>query len=1256
MISLKKLSFFIMLYVVIQFSLIVSPTVEASEAGQFNPIRLQAGFFGPSFGGIMGMDIDKDGNIYVVDHYTHTVWKFDSDGNYLKDWYNADPNLNIDPFHRPACIAVDAAGNMYITDYDNHRIQKFASDDTWIKSWGKYGKGNGQFDYSWGITIDSAGYVYVADARNNRVQKFTSDGTYITQFGGLSEPLYVAIDKDGNVYTTNRDYYSDNQWVQKYKADGTFLTQWTGDFKEVAGIVIDAEGNVYVADAGNHSIKKFTSNGEYLTEWGGFGTGNGQFNYPTDLAMDSAGNIYVTDTRNKRVQKMTPLPSTATLSSLTVNTGTLNPAFSSTRDNYSINVAHHVSTLTITAKAEDALAKINAEGKTPATGTLSEQVDLEVGNNTIPIIVTAQDGHSKKTYTLTVKRAPSTDATLKSLTLDHGTLSPAFSASREAYTVQVAHTVSALQITALTTNNGASTTINGSKKTTETVSLVAGQTKTIPIVVTAQDGNTKKTYTLTVTRAISTDATLKSLTTSSGTVSPLFTPNEENYTVQVDTSVTTVDVAAITTDSQASFTINGKQTTEETISLAAGQTKIIPIVVTAQDGKTTKTYTLTVTRAPSSDATLKSLTTSSGTVSPLFTPNEENYTVQVDTSVTTVDVAAITMDSQASFTINGKQTIEETISLAAGQTKIIPIVVTAQDGKTTKTYTLTVTRAPSSDATLQSLTVSNGTLSPAFTANEETYTVQVEHHVTTVDVAAITTDNQASLTINGKHTTAETVTLVAGQAVSIPLVVTAQDGIIQKTYTVMIARAPSSDATLQSLVVDNGILSPSFQPTTTIYTVQPAIAASTLQVTALPTNMDASVMINGHPTTADTITLTMSQPMTIPIIVTAQNGEQSVYTLLVQETIIPVASVMIQPTQLRLQVGEHPVALTATVYPINASNQRVSWRSNNPSVATVDEQGRVTPKSAGQAEIDVTTVDGGQTATAFITVEQVVVGNESTPSPAPMEEPTSGNNPSPPTSMTITFYTNGGTMLEPIKVAYHTKISDLPVPTREGYQFEGWYQDEAFTIPWAEDVLVRGDLALYAKWIALPAEELEAPKESQPKPSIVTFRDIEKHWAQEMIEALATQGIIQGYEDGTFRPNESISRQHVAALITRAFSFESVRTTDDFSDVPPMNPYYEAIRTLQQAGMIDGTEEGMFLPTEKMTRAQLAKVLVGMMELTPEGTTSFSDVSSDHWGAGYIATLEREGIALGDNGYFYPNKPVTRAQFVTFLYRIMYMQ
>ncbi|WP_341301327.1 InlB B-repeat-containing protein [Lysinibacillus sp. FSL H8-0500] len=269
--------------------------------------------------------------------------------------------------------------------------------------------------------------------------------------------------------------------------------------------------------------------------------------------------------------------------------------------------------------------------------------------------------------------------------------------------------------------------------------------------------------------------------------------------------------------------------------------------------------------------------------------------------------------------------------------------------------------------------------------------------------------------------------------------------------------------------------------------------------------------------------------------------------------------------------------------------------------------------------------------------------------------PISNNNDAPPAKVTITLHTNGGTAIAPIDIAYNTKISDLPIPTREGYRFAGWYQDEELTKPWAADTVLRENISLYAKWTALPVEEPQPQPEPEAPSPTVTFSDIQRHWAKEMIEELTAQGIIQGFEDGTFRPNESISRMHVAALLTRAFSFEQVRAGDDFKDVSPTHSYYEAIMTLQQAGIVDGTN-GAFLPNEKMTRAQLAKVLVGLMGRTPEGTSSFTDVASTHWSAGYIAVLEQEGIALGDNDKFNPNVPVTRAQFVTFLYRILQNQ
>jgi len=284
------------------------------------------------------------------------------------------------------------------------------------------------------------------------------------------------------------------------------------------------------------------------------------------------------------------------------------------------------------------------------------------------------------------------------------------------------------------------------------------------------------------------------------------------------------------------------------------------------------------------------------------------------------------------------------------------------------------------------------------------------------------------------------------------------------------------------------------------------------------------------------------------------------------------------------------------------------------------------------------------------TVNSPTTGGSTTSPPA-----SNDNDFYPPTTVKITLDTNGGTTLAPIEIAYNTKVSDLPVPTREGFRFDGWYQDVSFTKQWAEETLVRENIALYAKWTALPVTESETPQvpqQPQPTKPVVTFSDIERHWAKEMGEELATIGIIQGYQDGTFRPNAPISRMHVVALLTRAFSFEPVREAYDFSDVSSTHPYYDAIITLQQAGIIDGTN-GAFLPAENMTRAQLAKVLVGVLGLTPEGTSSFADVDSEHWSAGYIAVLEHEGIALGDNGKFRPNEPVTRAQFVAFLYRIM---
>jgi DNA-binding beta-propeller fold protein YncE len=91
-----------------------------------------------------------------------------------------------------------------------------------------------------------------------------------------------------------------------------YITQWgsygsgNGQFNAPLGVAVDSSGNVYVADWGaNNRVQKFTGNGVFITSWGGSGSGNGQFSNPGQVAVDSSGNVYVADAANNRVQKFT---------------------------------------------------------------------------------------------------------------------------------------------------------------------------------------------------------------------------------------------------------------------------------------------------------------------------------------------------------------------------------------------------------------------------------------------------------------------------------------------------------------------------------------------------------------------------------------------------------------------------------------------------------------------------------------------------------------------------------------------------------------------------------------------------------------------------------------------------------------------------------------------------------------------------------------------------------------------------------------
>jgi hypothetical protein len=352
----------------------------------------------------------------------------------------------------------------------------------------------------------------------------------------------------------------------------------------------------------------------------------------------------------------------------------------------------------------------------------------------------------------------------------------------------------------------------------------------------------------------SNDATLSALAISSGTLSPAFSSGNITYTDSVINTVTSITVTPTANESHATIKVNGSNVNSGSpsgaIALVVGS-NTITIIVTAQDNST-KTYTITVTRASaSSDATLFNLTITSGTLTPSFSANNTSYTDSVLNTVTSVTVTPTRNQANATIKVNGTTVTSGSpsgaIALVVGS-NTITIVVTAQD-LTTKTYTIVVTRsAGSNDATLSNLTISSGTLTPTFASATTSYTDSVLNTVTSVTVTPTRNQANATITVNGTAVTSGSpsgaIALVVGSN-TITVVVTAQDGTTTKTYTIVVTRLASGDATLSGLTINYGSLNPTFAAATTSYVDNVGNTTSSVSITPTTTQTGSTIKVNG---------------------------------------------------------------------------------------------------------------------------------------------------------------------------------------------------------------------------------------------------------------------------------------------------------------------------------------------------------------------------------------------------------------------------
>ena len=706
-----------------------------------------------------GITIDPAGNLYVADLGNHRIRKIviatgevttlaGSTFGYL------DGVGTTAKFNGPWGLSTDRAGNLYVADQDNNRIRKVViSTGTVSTVAGNFvGFANGfatgaRFNYPTSIIPDLEGNAFVTDLNNQRIRKINlvtkavstlaGDGTaaFADGIGAAAKfntPYDIAADGAGNLYIADQDNHRIRKIViasgevSTLAGNGTVgFADSTGThavFNSPNGITYDGAGNLYVSEHGNNRIRKISLTGYTISPSlpqglsfngkTGLISGIPLAETPVTEYLITAYNAGGADTVTITIG-IIPASTNANLSALTLNNGTILPAFLPETIAYTATVSNETVSIRITPTLDDPTATVKINGIPVTNGNASESINLTVGSNTITTEVTAQDSTSIKAYTLTVIRAASSNADLSVLTLNSGTLSPVFVSGTTAYTASVPYETNSVTVSPIKSEENASIKVNGipvSSGAEYTIPLNVG-VNTISTVVTAQDGLTIKTYTVAVTRTVSTNADLSALSLSSGVLSPAFTSGTFVYTASVPATTTSITVSPSASDVNATIKINNNPVVSGSASgnivLVEGANTITALV-TAPDSVTTKTYSLTINRAVSTDkkdkkdklkdltnADLAFLSISSGTLSPSFKSKTTSYTASVSSEIRSVTVKPIPDYGSAVVRVNGtvvsNGSPSASITLLNGSNTLI-IVVTSSDGSTIKTYTVSVTR------------------------------------------------------------------------------------------------------------------------------------------------------------------------------------------------------------------------------------------------------------------------------------------------------------------------------------------------------------------------------------------------------------------------------------------------------------------------------------------------------------------------------------------------------------------------------------
>lgn len=334
----------------------ITTTIAGGEAGGF----ANGNGTNALFSSISGLEVDNNGQIFVVESSNPRIRKIDSERNvttFAGTGVNGHDNGNAlsATFYSPQNLVKDTNGNIYVCDRFNSSIRKIDINNnvtTYCGYPGFFSINNGGFGdgpvtltstslfHPVGICFDKQNNLIIGDTRNYRVRKIDLTANYLSTIAGSTQavqdgpisiakfdfPYQVAVDSQNNIYVTERQF----PYIRKIDINGNVSTLGP-NIGGANGIAIDNNDNIYITQG--NQVKKILPNGTLLSISGQTSSGNidgdsstSRLTSPTMLDVDAQGNIYVIDNNARTIKKITFIPASASCeaaTSLIANSGTV---------------------------------------------------------------------------------------------------------------------------------------------------------------------------------------------------------------------------------------------------------------------------------------------------------------------------------------------------------------------------------------------------------------------------------------------------------------------------------------------------------------------------------------------------------------------------------------------------------------------------------------------------------------------------------------------------------------------------------------------------------------------------------------------------------------------------------------------------------------------------------------------------------------------------------------------------------------------